>query len=311
MSEGMQSLEFENPALAFYSPFTFVRKLSDLEQAEKFVLPKLKKLAVSSDTCFECRSGDVIFRFFFEFLKWDTDYFSLPTFKLFFVEGATVGREAWRDAVTHFSEHLERLAGGRFYCFMEIPTEDTRVLQGLTGSGFALIETRLNYFHDQVQDFTGERFPVRDAVLGDTELLREVAMKARNSFDRFHADPVFGIEKADGFLATYVENSIRGFSDITLVPAADGMRSAGFLTGNYQRDVWTSVGTPIAKMVLSAVSPECRGWYRKLVSELTFRFKQEGVACVHMNTQSSNRAVVKVWESLGYRYGNTVHVLSF
>ncbi|MFT4733094.1 MAG: dTDP-4-amino-4,6-dideoxy-D-galactose acyltransferase [Sediminicola sp.] len=74
---------------------------------------------------------------------------------------------------------------------------------------------------------------------------------------------------------------------------------------------WKFLNYKVSKMVLSAVSAETnKGWYVKLISEMTYLLKDLGVQAVHMNTQSTNRAVLNVWNKLGYRIGRTTHVLA-
>jgi dTDP-4-amino-4,6-dideoxy-D-galactose acyltransferase len=139
-----------------------------------------------------------------------------------------------------------------------------------------------------------------------------VAREMRNSFDRFHADPVFGQSKADEFLATYIEQSVKGFADIVLVPDEPGVPPDSFLTARYLKDEWEETGYRISKMVLSAVSSATnKGWYSKLIGAMTRHLQEEGAQYIHMNTQATNGAVIHTWESLGYRFGYATHVLSF
>lgn len=62
-------------------------------------------------------------------------------------------------------------------------------------------------------------------------------------------------------------------------------------------------------MILSAVGEQRRGWYVKLISELSHYFKERGVDTCFMTTQSTNRAVIRTWEKLGYSFGRCAHVL--
>jgi dTDP-4-amino-4,6-dideoxy-D-galactose acyltransferase len=145
----------------------------------------------------------------------------------------------------------------------------------------------------------------------DIPILRNVASKMRNIYDRFHADKVFDTTVADSFLSVYIENAIKGYSDIVIVPAVLNLPSKSFLTADYQYEYFEFSEKKIAKMVLSAVDSETnRGWYLKLISEMTIFLKSRGYQIVHFNTQSTNRAVIRVWNKLGFQYGRSTHILS-
>jgi dTDP-4-amino-4,6-dideoxy-D-galactose acyltransferase len=74
---------------------------------------------------------------------------------------------------------------------------------------------------------------------------------------------------------------------------------------------WDKLDYKISKMVLSAVSSDTnKGWYIKLISEMTFILKEIGAKSVFMNTQATNIAVLVTWEKLGYRLGRTTHILT-
>jgi dTDP-4-amino-4,6-dideoxy-D-galactose acyltransferase len=243
-------------------------------------------------------------------LEWDSRHFGLPVFKieLLDIEASSIGQCA-RELQDFRASVLANHA--RAYSFMEVPCEDIETIQALGLAGFRLIETRLTYWLDDVQSWRGvHRYPSRSATLHDIDDLRKVAASARNDFDRFHADPFWTREEADGMLATFAENSVRGFADITLVPeSAEGMAGA-FLTGNFDRETTTLIGRKVGRMVLSAVSPERRGGYLKLISELTQWFKEREVEVIYLTTQSTNRAVVRVWEKLGYSFGRSSHIFA-
>ena len=90
----------------------------------------------------------------------------------------------------------------------------------------------------------------------------------RNKYDRFHAESKFNLIKSDEFLATYIEESIKGLADFVIVPNEKNVNPDAFLTANYLKKDWEIIGENISKMVLSAVSSEtCKGWYIKLISE--------------------------------------------
>ena len=146
----------------------------------------------------------------------------------------------------------------------------------------------------------------------DIDNLKKVAAKMRNIFDRFHSDLSFEETKADAYLSTYIENSINGFVDIVIVPNEIGLPSDSFITANIYSQVWGKIDYQISKMILSAISSETnKGWYIKLITEMTYRLKKAGAKSIFMNTQSTNIAVLVTWEKLGYKLVRATHILSF
>ncbi len=65
----------------------------------------------------------------------------------------------------------------------------------------------------------------------------------------------------------------------------------------------------MAQPTFSAVSEEYRGWYLKLISEINYHLKEKGVEHAFLSTQATNKAVIRVWEKLGYSFGKMEHVL--
>ncbi|GAA4354578.1 hypothetical protein GCM10023185_16560 [Hymenobacter saemangeumensis] len=291
--------------LFYYSPFNFIRELKTAPQLELLTQARISGKPYLG---VETPAGECCF--YLEALAWDTAYFGLRTHKLQAVLYPKVSLAELAQACRTLVQHLADI--GSQYCFLEIPAEDILLIQALGIAGFKLVETRLTYYQNLTEYSHPERFAVRRATEADTDDLQHVARTMRNSFDRFHADPIFSPEKADEFLATYVQQSIRGFADVVLVPDCPGEAPGAFLTANYQRELWPALGLPVAKMVLSAVSGASRqGWYKKLISEMSYHLREQGAVYAFMNTQATNRAVFHTWESLGYRLGGTTHILSY
>ncbi|MCE3269382.1 MAG: hypothetical protein K0R49_1636 [Burkholderiales bacterium] len=253
---------------------------------------------------FKAENGSEVF---FRHLKWDSDFFNVPTYKIEYLYTSPQAKNsaiALDDFFNFLNEKHEK-----FYTFAEIPSEDVETIIGLTATGYTLIETRLTYFHDQIQKFeSARRYPTRQANEGDIPTLKTTAIEAVNIYDRFHADQFFSSDMADNFLAKYVENSVLGYADEVMIPA-DGNANS-FLTANYISSPNCLSNKKIAKMVLSAVAPERRGWYVKLISEMSLKFKEKEIDVAFMTTQSTNRAVLKVWHSFGYRFGRCTHIFS-
>jgi dTDP-4-amino-4,6-dideoxy-D-galactose acyltransferase len=300
------AFEARKDKLFFYSPYNFIQEIEQAKQLElvKSLLlkPHTQALTVSVE--------EQIFFFYQQFLAWDSHYFAIPTYKLLGVLFEKTTYNRLEKAVRCFVD--THLAQNKGYYFIEIPAEDTALLQALTANKFRLIETRLTYFRGNLANFdSSQRYAVRKATEKDIFILKEVARSTRNVYDRLHADTSFSIETADEYLAIYVENAIKGFADVVLVPDDKNYPSEAFLTANYLAEEWATIGKNVSKMVLSAVAPSCKGWYQKLITEMTYHLRDKGAAYIFMNTQSTNRAVFKIWERLDYQLGSTNHILVF
>lgn len=235
---------------------------------------------------------------FIQHLEWDSNYFNIPVYKLESVDWD----KSIIDPVEVLVQELKTLKSklAHHYIFSEIPSEDLVLLQAVSAVGYKLIETRITYYYDDLQHFNHpDRFNIRLATKADIPSLRKVAIEARNPFDRYHADPFFTESVADEYLATFVENSVNGFADIVMVPEEN---TGAFFTAN--------IASSIGKIVLVAVGKEYKGWHLRLLVEMSYFFKERGVKVAYMVTQSTNRAVIRNCEKLGYRYGRCTHVFS-
>lgn len=248
--------------------------------------------------------------YYYDLNTWETDFFGVNSVFLKFIDFDL-------DDINTLDESLNRFLGMLYEAYgmhnltIEIPSEDNKVIQALNSAKFRLIETRIHFYNNNLECFNGIRANVRVAKQTDIENLKRVASFMRNNYDRFHSDYSFNQNDADRYLSTYIENSINGFADIVMVPNEPNLPSDSFLTANILRDKWIALNHNISKMVLSAVSSETnKGWYIKLISEMTYLLKEIGAETIFMNTQSTNIAVLNTWEKLGYRIGRTSHILS-
>jgi dTDP-4-amino-4,6-dideoxy-D-galactose acyltransferase len=255
-------------------------------------------------------------------LAWDSEHFGLPVIRLV--------NASWDpgvpDAPKALAEVLVDLRTGwdrdheRYYVFAELPPEDPLPIQALGLAGFRLIETRLTYFLGDARALGWtQRYPVRQATMADVEHLREVAAEARNAFDRYHADPFFGAEVADEYLATYAEASMNGLADLVLVPdPGDDEPPGAFFTGILTRPPECPLGSghvctleiATGRIPLVAVGQARRGWHLRLLAEMTRLLAERGAEVIHMTTQATNRAVIRNCEKVGYRFGRASHVLA-
>ena len=293
---------------AFFSPLSFLKKAG--AGLGEQLLRELHA-ACQRGELERLQSTDGKTLLFFKHLAWDSNYFGIPTYRVDFMASSAPRQQA-SEALEALLAELQRTLSARsprYYLFAELPSENTLALQAACSAKWRMVETRLCYYRESMANYEyARRFPVRRAEPQDIPGLREVAIQSRNEFDRFHADTFFSPEVADAFLATFVENSVNGFADITLVPHPDEAPPDAFLTANLLPPQAAFPTTKFGKMVLSAVGEARKGWYVKLISEMSYSFKNEGVDIAFMTTQSTNRAVIRVWEKLGYSYGRASHV---
>lgn len=294
--------------LLFYSPYNFLRNIVSAErQQELFGVGKIVRFAADSphDAVFTHPAGQLLY----SKLPWDSTFFTTPTYRLLtglFEEKCPPGNRI--AAVQSFEKEL---AGkGDYYCFSEVPSEDTGLLQALTASGWRLIETRLLYYRDNLNSFDQARYQVRLAQPAEEARVAQIAAAARNDYDRFHADPWFGAERADAFLARYASAAVQGYCDAVLVPDEPNLPIDSFLAISDLQSDAAALGIGMSRIVLTAVGPQNRGWHLRLVSETVHRAREREAQVVLMTTQATNRAVFRTSEKLGFKLGGSSHVLA-
>ena len=206
-------------------------------------------------------------------------------------------------------QHLARR--GPFYAFSVVPAEDVALLQALTGGGWQLVETRLNFYCPVAEATLPTPAPVRLAQPDEAAHIGHISAAARNVYDRFHADPWFGEARADAFLARYAEAAVAGaYADAVLLPNELDLPVDCFLAIG---DTPAEAGVPgsgASRVLLTAVGPLNRGWHLKLVAETVRRAAGLSLPYVLMTTQATNRAVFRTCEKIGFRLGSTTHVLA-
>lgn len=291
--------------LYHYSQYSFLPKQDRESIVKNTILPNL----ISDDIeQIYIEALNHLHIFIVKKLEWDSNYFSIPTYKFITVLFDHSEYDTLKEAVRIFKARY--FTEDNQYCIAEIPSEDNLVIQALNENGFKLVESRLTYYVD-LETYNWERYNVRSATYDDIPNLKRVAREMRNEYDRFHSDTIFSPEKADEFLATYIEESVKGFADYVMVPNEKGIPSDAFLTAKYLKKEWELIGDKISYMVLSAVSADtCKGWYIKLISEMAYHLKENGASYAFMHPATTNRAVIHTYERLGCKYGKCVNILT-
>lgn len=244
-------------------------------------------------------------------LSWDSEFFQRPMYKILAILYNHEDYETLEKANKIFVDWFLTETEKRAYCFIELSSEATVLLQLLTSNRFRLVESRVHHYLKDIQNFNYKRFSIRKADFNDLENLSKVASITRNRFDRFHADINFTDELADKYLGKFAKESVNGFADMVIVPNEDGVEPNALLAVNLLRNDWSNVGAKISQLVLAAVDPNtCRGWYEKLLSEICYYLKENGAEYLITNTQTTNKAPIHVNEKLGFKYSHTTHILT-
>lgn len=293
-----------------WSPLDFVRGISASGDRQLYVERLTAPLPETNDVRFLYRlpSGEDI-AVFAEKLPWDSDFFGYPIARLnaiFPIDPPCLRPYAdYGNAVQHLLS-LARLQGVK-YLFATVEPRDLATMRGLGQCGFSLIETRA-FYHRSLRNFeAADRYPIRTATPADVPALSRTARECVNAFDRFHADPFIPPEDADRMMEKWVEASVlTSFADTTIVP--DTAEPEAFCTVKYHREHWDAWNLRLAQPVFSAVAPSMRGWYRKIISEINVHLREVGAEHSYLSTQITNKAVIRVWESLGYSFGKGEHI---
>ncbi|WP_210466249.1 hypothetical protein [Rufibacter roseolus] len=311
MEQGLDELiNFRKNALAFYSPYVFIREIKPFDQFDLFVKRRIEEFG-TKDSClqFAVTVDGANFVFLYEYLTWDSNHFERKCYKLFTVLYSQENAPALVKAARIFKDKLFQVEP--CYCFSEIPAEDIFLIQALNEAGFKLVETRLHYFRKKLEDFTGEHYSVRSARAEEALVLSKVAAQSRNEYDRLHADYSFSDAEADHYLATYAAASVNGFCDCVIVPNVPNLPVASFLAYDVYEKISPNHYLSVMYARLAAVTSENRGWYVKLLTEFMQRAKEQKASYVKITTQSTNKTVIKTFEKLGCSLGAASHILTY
>lgn len=295
--------------LFFYLPYPFISEMDVAGQMEESVLKGLQHVEQDAQQqIISVTAATEEHLFLIKHLPWDSEFFGRPVYKLFSVLFNHQNYQILTKAVSDFKKQF--FSSSHQYCFIEIPSEDILLMQALNANGFILVETRLAYYRT-VADFTNERFAVRKAAPADIDSIRTVAATMHNPYDRFHAEPAFSPALADAFLSKYAEEAVKGYCDVVIVPGETNVPAGAFLALSHIKYDSHPYLHKLAKIVLTAVAPACKGWHYKLVSEAIYLAQAATATYIFMTTQATNKAIIHNCEKLGFNLGSSRHILSY
>ena len=305
---GIINLENYNiKKIRFYSPFNFLREYTDEELINETIINPIEvEYKNKNINVIDIKIENYNHLFIYKKLDWDTNYFNFNNYRIELILYNHKNINILRKAINQFLNKISIFKNA--YFFINIPSEDIMLLQALSTTPFVFIETRLNYYLDNISAYTYERYPVKKATIHDIPHLKKVAKKSRNPFDRVHADPAFTDENADEYLGTFAEESVKGFADFVLIPDIPDKNPFGFLACNNPVQIFDK---KIAKLVLAAVDNTIeKGWLFKLLSEGIYKLKETNCDILTTITQSANRPAIYVWEKAGFKLAFTTHLFS-
>lgn len=246
--------------------------------------------------------------FLYRTLGWDTAFFGKPMARVQVVlfDASTTSMAALAAATRLFTQHLRQQ--GIAHCYCEVSASDTWVRLALTWNAWALIETRLHYYHT-LAAIPADRHAVREATPADSAALRRVSATNPNPHDRFHADCFFGPAEASRFLGEYAAVSVAGYCDKVLVPAIEPLDS--FLTINYLAEDAGKLQRRLSRNALAAVGSSNRGWHRRLLTEALWDARARNTDFMLLTTQAANRAVIHNCEVTGFQLSHVTHTISW
>lgn len=294
--------------LFFYSPYRFIEGCGRNAIFEQTVRnPILEKIDQGVLDAKEILIEGKFHYVLVETLRWDTEYFGLPVKKVFSVLYSHDNYAVLKSALMQWVSEIGVQENA--YYFIDIPSEDLRLIQAFCECGFRLTETRLHYVLSDIGSYAHPvRYRVRTASEADIENLRMVSVQMRNIYDRLHADIAFSTEQADAYVATYIENSIRGFSDLVLVPDEGDGPPDGFHSALFPVDI---LGRKVARFGITAISALSRkGWLKKLISETIYALMERDAEYILVNTQAPNKLVQHVFEGFGFRLACITHIFA-
>lgn len=260
-----------------------------------------REIAAENDLRFES-SGHVVSA---QILPWDSDFFSMKTARMDFMTHRKGQKFEPKKALQELIDKAKKQ--NVQYLWTQVDPAESELILAMQSLGWVLIETRI-FNYRSLPDFkTSERYAVRMAQAKETHLLAETAAKMINPYDRFRAEPIFSEDRVNEFMRVWTKASIEsGFADATLVPDAENPKA--FLTVKYNKSLWSSWGAKPGNLVLGAVDPEFRGWFKKLITEACWLLKDQGAEHVVMCSQITNKASFRAWEDLGFKFGKGSYI---
>jgi len=292
---------------AFVQPLSFVRGLNPKSLHRNLLCTLSDKSDGGKNLCFQVNDGSNQILILAEYLSWDSEHFGFGMAKIHhLLFSSSTDSYFITKAVGFFVSEATRLGVEYILCSQDLRSRVE--IQSLCSSNFVPIEFRTHY-HRSIKDFSySKRFNVRLAEKKDLEALIHTAVNSENPNDRFFGDPTLDRVAVKEMMQVWINKSVTtSFADGVLVP--DMKDPKAFCTFKTHQSHWDEWGIKVSQPILAAVSPELKGWYIKIMSEINFYLRDLGADTVYMTTQLGNLPVIRCWEALNFSYGGSEIVL--
>ena len=219
------------------------------------------------------------------FLSWDTEFFG---FRIARIQPARLSPAEMKSALSWCRENTIRCV------YFQADAGDSATVQLAEQNGFSLVDVRVELEKPADAGAVSQGVTIRDAAPDDLPALKKL-FAGISHFSRFAFDRRFPADAAERLYTRWIERSLEGYADFTLVAEDDGS-VAGGITGHF------GDGKKTAQIGLLAVSENSRskGLGRLLVQAFCRRAAEQGAATVDVATQGRNVAALRFYNRNGF-----------
>ncbi len=305
-SDALDALVAAHP----YKPYRQYRTYSRREQAAILRADIDHTLATKGESSVALGTPGLMAAVIVRPLPWDSAYFGVPMGRAdLLVRPDTT--HAQREAVIDAACRTAREAGVR-HMTARVDVGDLETLAALETHGFRTMDALGTYILRAGKDAVREVRavgPLRPATPADRDEILAITRQAYAGYrGRFHLDPQLPRDRADAFYEVWAQQCLSGaMADVVMVSSDSAGRVIGYLA-HRRREPASSIGTPIYGGGLGACRPDAPGAYASLIRDSALWAHGQG-AVAECQTQISNFAVIRVYESVGFHYVRAEYTL--
>ena len=293
-----------------YKPYRQYRTYSRREQTAILRADVDHTLATSGESSVALGTPDLMAAVIVRPLPWDSAYFGVPMGRAdLLVRPDTT--HAQREAAIEAACRTAREAGVR-HMTARVDVGDLETLAALETHGFRTMDALGTYILRAGKDAVREVRsvgPLRPATPADRDEILAITRQAYAGYrGRFHLDPQLPRDRADAFYEVWAQQCLSGaMADVVMVSSDSVGRVIGYLA-HRRREPASSIGMPIYGGGLGACRPDAPGAYASLIRDSALWAHGQG-AVAECQTQISNFAVIRVYESVGFHYVRAEYTL--
>lgn len=305
-SDALDALVAAHP----YKPYRQYRTYSRREQAAILRADIDHTLATKGESSVALGTPGLMAAVIVRPLPWDSAYFGVPMGRAdLLVRPDTT--HAQREAVIDAACRTAREAGVR-HMTARVDVGDLETLAALETHGFRTMDALGTYILRAGKDAVREVRsvgPLRPATPADRDEILAITRQAYAGYrGRFHLDPQLPRDRADAFYEVWAQQCLSGaMADVVMVSSDSVGRVIGYLA-HRRREPASSIGMPIYGGGLGACRPDAPGAYASLIRDSALWAHGQG-AVAECQTQISNFAVIRVYESVGFHYVRAEYTL--